>query len=167
MAFKPHIGSCKFCPRTDVMIPVKSGACIYCNHENKQKAKKAAGKKTGGYKYIREATGEKDVFLAKLDSLDEFETRCFVCKTRIALVTPHNFAHVLSKKQYPLFRLNPENLVLLCHRFVADADGFQGCHYRLDMEPRSKIENDPQWQPLFELEARLKEEYKKLKDSEA
>jgi len=161
--FQPHYGICSQC-HNDAMLVVKKLLCARCNHENKQKAKKAAGKKTGGYKYIREATGEKDVFLAKLDSLDEFETRCFVCKTRIALVTPSNFAHVLSKKQYPLFRLNPENLVLLCHRLVADADGFQGCHYKFDMEPRSKIDNDPLWKPLLDLEAELKEEYKKLKE---
>lgn len=165
--FKIHYGTCTQCGNDDQLIVVKIGHCQICNHKNKQAKKKAAGKKTGGYKYVREATGEKDLFHSVLDNLPDEETRCFVCKTRIALVTPHNFAHVLSKKQYPLFKLNPENIVLLCHRFVADKDGFQGCHFSYDMQPRSKIQDNPNWQPLFELESRLKEEYKRLEDSSA
>mgnify|MGYP003437284503 FL=1 len=161
--FKPHYGFCKFCEKDEQMIAVKSGHCIQCNHKQKQAKKKAAGKKSSVYKYVREATGEKDTFHAVLDSLPDTETVCFVCKTRIAAVTVHNFAHILSKKQYPLFRNNPNNIRLLCHRFVADADGFQGCHFSLDMRPRSEIIDKPEWQELFELEERLKNEYKKLK----
>ena len=162
--FKPHYGYCKFCEKDEQMIAVKSGHCIQCNHKNKEAKKKAAGKKSSVYKYVREATGEKDTFHAVLDSLPDTETVCFVCKTRIAAVTVHNFAHILSKKQYPLFRNNPNNIRLLCHRFVADADGFQGCHFSLDMRPRSEIIDKPEWQELFELEEQLKEEYKSITD---
>lgn len=38
--FKPHYGSCKECQRTNVIIPVKSGLCQYCNYERKQNNKK-------------------------------------------------------------------------------------------------------------------------------
>lgn len=37
--FKPHIGDCVECPRTNTIIPVKSGLCQYCNHEKKQRNK--------------------------------------------------------------------------------------------------------------------------------
>ena len=42
--FKPHYGSCKECSRTNVIIPVKSGLCQYCNHEKKQEAKGNRGR---------------------------------------------------------------------------------------------------------------------------
>lgn len=161
--FKPYYGgTCSQCGKDDQMIVVKAGWCNTCNHKNKEAKKKAAGKKTGGYKYVREATGEKDTFHAVLDNLPDTETVCFVCKTRIAAVTVHNFAHILSKKQYPLFRNNPNNIRLLCHRFVADADGFQGCHFCYDMQPISNIIDKPEWQELFELKTQLLEEYKRI-----
>lgn len=161
--FKPHEGIC-VCHNEQRLIVVKKGYCAIGNHEQKQAKKKAAGKKVAKYQYVREATGEKDTFHAVLDNLPDTETVCFVCKTRIAAVTVHNFAHILSKKNYPLFRNNPNNIRLLCHRFVADADGFQGCHFAYDMQPRSNIIDKPEWQELFELEAQLKEEYSRIKE---
>jgi len=128
--------------------------------KEKKPLKRTAIKKTF------KVTGEKDTFHAVLDNLPDTETVCFVCKTRIAAVTVHNFAHILSKKNYPLYRNNPNNIRLLCHRFVADADGFQGCHFSLDMRPRSEIIDKPEWQELFELEAQLKEEYKRITEHE-
>lgn len=163
--FKPHTNICIECGQ-ETMVVVKKMLCAKCNHNQKQAKKKAAGKKTGGYKYIREATGEKDTFHAVLDNLPDTETVCFVCGVRIAVVTVHNFSHILPKGKYPLYRNNPENIRLLCHRFVADKDGFQGCHYSSDMRPRSEIINDPNWQKFFELEAVLKEEYKQLENNQ-
>jgi len=164
--FKPHIGSCNFCPRTDVMIAVKSGACIYCNHENKQKAKKAAGKKTGGYKYIREATGEGEIFA---EILNEREPVCFVCGEPITLVMPHNFMHILPKGKYEAFRLYKPNIQLACFKIIAQNDGngnpTQGHHYDWDFKPESELRKNPLFDKVFELEARLKEEYKRLEDS--
>ena len=157
--FKAHYGYCPFCSQEAQLIVVKKGYCQQCNEKQKQAKKKAVGKKTTKYHYVREATGEKDTFHAVLDNLPDTETVCFVCKTRIAAVTVHNFAHILSKKQYPLYRNNPNNIRLLCHRFVADADGFQGCHFAYDMQPRSQIIDKPEWQELFELEEQLKKEY--------
>ena len=34
-----------------------------------------------------------------------------------------------------------------------------GCHSIFDNNPRSDIINKPEWQKVFELEAKLKEEY--------
>lgn len=61
-----------------------------------------------------------------------------------------NFAHVLCKKDYPHFRLYDRNIVLLT----------QEQHYFWD-QARHQIKDDPEWKPMFALEAELKEEYKK------
>lgn len=60
------------------------------------------------------------------------------------------FAHVLPKGKYPNFRLLDRNIVLLT----------QEQHHQFDFMPRSEIINHPQWQKLFELEEKLKSEYK-------
>jgi len=158
--FTPHQNICKECGH-NTLIVVKAMLCGPCNHKLKQSKKKSAGKKISGYKYTKEPTGEKDVFHAVLDNLDEFETRCFVCKVRVPVVTHHNMAHILSKGKYPLFRLNPDNIKILCHRFIADENGFQGCHFSYDMKPHSELKGEG-WERLFKLREDLKQEYKQL-----
>lgn len=106
-------------------------------------------------------TGEKNLFEEKLESLsDDQETVCFVCGERIALLMPHNFSHVLSKGRYPLFRLKPENIVLLCHRIIADENG-NGCHNLYDASPHSELKGEG-WERLFALREELKKEYKRI-----
>jgi len=108
------------------------------------------------------ATGERETFEVVLDELSDFEpTTCFVCGINVAVVTHCNMAHVLSKKQYSLFRNNPNNIKILCHRIVADKDGNQGCHYLYDMTPHSNLKGEG-WEKLFELRDKLKEEYKRI-----
>jgi len=107
------------------------------------------------------ATGERHVFAEVLDEIPyDGPTRCFVCNKQISVVTHHNFAHILSKKQYPLFRLNPENIKIMCFNFVA-INGDQGCHYNYDFKPRSELKEE-MWQKVFELEEQLKNEYNGL-----
>lgn len=156
--FKPYFGTCSNpnCKNSqDVLIPVKSGFCVICNHEQKQAKKKLSGKKTG--KYVKESTGEKDVFQAVLDNLPDTITRCFVCGVRVAVVTHNNFAHVLPKGKYPKFRLNPDNIRILCHDIYG-----KSCHHTWDFKPRSELKIDPMWQSMFELEEQLKQKYKQL-----
>lgn len=156
--FKPHYGTCVNCNKDEVMIAVKDGFCVYCNHQRKQAKKKAAGKKTGKYQYVRNATGEGEMFREiALNQLPDEPTTCFVCKKLIPVVTHNNMAHILAKGKYPKFRLNPDNIRILCFNIQGD-----GCHSKLDARPRSEIINDPDWQELFELEEQLKKEYKKL-----
>ena len=165
MMFKPHIGDCKLCPRTSVPIVVKSGACQYCRHEQKQKKRKAEGKKPLGYKYSRRNTGEVDIYEKVLENMPDHETRCFVCGIRVPLVTHNNMAHVLPKGKYEKFRLNPDNIVILCHSFIArnrpDGTPTNGCHSDWDTKPRSGLK-DPMWDKLFALEAQLLDEYKRI-----
>lgn len=163
--FKPHRnGHCTHpdCVHPDgATIVISKGWCDRCNFRVKQEKKKAAGKKTGPYKYKKVATGEKTVFEAVLDNLPDTITRCFVCGVRVAVVTHNNFGHVLAKGKYPLFRLKPENVVILCHRFVADANGLQGCHFSYDHTPHSTLKGEG-WEKLFALREKLIEEYNKL-----
>lgn len=151
--FKPHYGYCKFCEQDDQLIVVKAGYCQKCNYENKQSKKKAAGKKSGPYKYIKKATGEKHVFEEVLDGLPDTETKCFVCGIRIPLITHHNMAHVLAKGKYPLFRLNPNNIRILCYNFQGT-----GCHSKYDHWPHSELKGEG-WEKLFALRDELKKEY--------
>ena len=103
------------------------------------------------------ATGEKDIFESVLDSIpDTEETKCFVCGKRIAIVTHHNFAHILAKGRYPKFRLNPDNIRIMCYNYQGS-----GCHSKLDFYPKSEL-TDPMWDKVWELKERLINEYKQL-----
>lgn len=156
--FKAHYGYCPFCSQEAQLIVVKKGYCQQCNEKQKQAKKKAAGKKTGGYKYIREATGEGEMFREiALNMLGEEATTCFVCGIPIAIVTHNHMAHILPKGKYPKFRLNPDNIRILCFNIQGT-----GCHSKLDARPRSEIIDKPEWQELFLLETQLKEEYKRI-----
>jgi hypothetical protein len=152
--FKPHIGNCVNCPRTSVPIVVRDGFCDKCNYKRKEDKKRSEGKKTGGYKYVKKATGEKNVFEQVLDNLDEFETRCFICEKRVAVVTHHNFAHILAKGRYPKFRLNPDNIRIMCYNIQGT-----GCHSRYDFSPKSEL-TDPMWDKVWQLREKLLNEYK-------
>lgn len=159
--FRPHRGVCSNpeCQKSDVLIVVKDGYCQKCHHDRKAAKKRMSGKKE--YKYSRRSTGEVDIYEKVLEMLPDEETKCFVCGSRISLITHNNFAHVLSKGKYPEARLDPENIVILCHRIIADDDGFQGCHYSYDMTPHSELKGYG-WEKMFELRRRLKEKYNQI-----
>jgi len=112
-------------------------------------------------------TGEKDVFHEVLDELNyEEETKCFVCGLPIALVTHSNFAHILPKGKYPLFRLNPDNIKIMCHSIVSRINEHtgkptNGCHSDYDTKPRSELTHE-MWDKVWELHEGLKQEYNKL-----
>lgn len=106
------------------------------------------------------STGEKRIFEIVLERYDQSNIRCFVCNEKLNLLTHHNFAHVLSKGKYPKMRLEPRNIVIMCHKFVAD-NGKQGCHYDYDFKPHSEL-TGKNWQKLFDLRNQLLEEYKLL-----
>ena len=159
--FRPHIGDCKNpeCNRTNVPIVVRDGWCDKCHHERKQAKKKAVGKKTGKYTYVRQATGEGEMFREiALNTIGDEATQCFVCGKALALVTHNNMAHILPKGKYPKFRLNPDNIRILCFNIQGT-----GCHNRLDHAPHSTLTEEG-WQKLFELREQLKKEYENLTD---
>ena len=108
--------------------------------------------------YRRKRTGEAEVFEEIWNALEE--KICFVCGRQIGEPSASNFAHILPKalNKYPLFKLNPDNIKLFCH------DSYSSCHHRFDKEPRSTLK-EPMWKKVFELEEKLKEEYKTLKST--
>jgi len=154
MAFKIHYGRCSQCNKDEQLIVIAKGICQMCNHKNKEAKKKATGKKTGGYKYIREATGEKELFE---EIASEREWVDYVTEERLWRLTPTQFLHVLPKalNKYPLFKLYKKNIVL----------GSDETHFKWDKVPRSELKKDPRFDKLFALEAELIEEYKTLKQS--
>lgn len=157
--FKVHYGTCVECKQDEQLIVVKKGYCQQCNYKLKQSKKKAAGKKTGKYTYVRQATGEGEMFREiALNTIGDEATRCFVCGKLIALVTHNSMAHVLPKGKYPKFRLNPDNIVILCYNISGD-----NCHYKYDMTPHSQLKGEG-WEKLFELREQLKEQYKQLEE---
>lgn len=161
MAFKVHYGTCSniYCNETNPLIVVKNGLCQRCNYNKKQAEKKKSGKKIEKYNYVREATGEGELFEEIMKGFGDEPVKCFVCGRRITLLMPHNFAHVLPKGKYSSFRLYKPNIVILCHLIVADETG-QGCHHAWDFRPRSEIKDKQKWQKMFELEEELKNKHK-------
>ena len=153
--FKPFIGACISCSRKKVIIPVKSGLCVFCNHKKKQDKKKESGKKIGGYKFIKEPTGEKELFLEIWQNSNQ---RCFVCDKPILQPIVSNFMHVLPKalNKYPKYKTYVKNVVLGCH------DSETSCHHRYDKMPRNTL-TEPMWQKLFTLEKELKQQYPEIK----
>ena len=155
--FKPHESICSCCGEKTLVV-VKKMLCAKCNYNKKQSSKKKAGKKTGGYTYVREATGEGELFEEIMKDFGDDPVKCFVCGRRISLLMPHNFAHVLPKGKYSSFRLYKPNIVILCHLIVADETG-QGCHHAWDFRPRSELKGVG-WERMFELEEELKQKHK-------
>lgn len=101
------------------------------------------------YSYKKKTTGEKEVFLKIWSERPHF---CQICFTPIGEPSPSNFMHVLAKGQnkYPLFKLNPQNIILGCYE----------CHVLFDHH-KKEIQNNQSWKWVFELELSLKQQYKK------
>lgn len=157
MAFKPHYGFCATCNKDGQLLVVKALLCERCNYNKKQASKKADGKSTKKYTYVREATGEASLMQNMVENLPDTETVCFVCSKRIAVLTYSNMAHMLSKGKYPAYRLYSKNLRILCFNL----DG-TGCHSRLDHQPKSTLTEEG-WQKVFDLQEELKATYPEIK----
>lgn len=155
--FKPHESICSCCGEKTLVV-VKKMLCAKCNYNKKQAEKKKSGKKIAKYNYVREATGEGELFEEIMKDFGDEPVKCFVCGKRITLLMPHNFAHVLPKGKYSSFRLYKPNIVILCHLIVADETG-QGCHHAWDFRPRSELKGEG-WERMFELEEELKNKHK-------
>ena len=101
------------------------------------------------YKYKRKNTGEKELFLEIWSERPHFCQRCF---TPIPEPSPIHFAHVLAKgfNKYPKFKLEKFNILLFC----------PDCHHIWDYARHKASSTDWQW--VHKLEAKLKEDYKRL-----
>ncbi len=114
--------------------------------ENKDKPKKQSN-----YKYVRKATGEKEVF-EKI--WNERPHESFINGQRIYVFNVRNFGHVLPKAQnkYPKFKLYDKCIQLLTFEQ----------HDAWDNGIREELRLLPEWNKMFELEAELLLEYKIL-----
>jgi hypothetical protein len=148
--FKVHYGICVLCNQEGLLV-VRKLWCDKCNYEQKQNKKKLAGKKSGKYKYIKKATGEKELFE---QIAIEREWKCFVTGQTLWELKSSQFSHVLPKalNKFPLFKLNPDNIVLLSDE----------AHRLWDFGSREELKKDSEWDKMFKLEAELKKQYKKL-----
>jgi hypothetical protein len=102
------------------------------------------------YVYKRKPTGEGELF----DEIwKERPHKSQISDEPINEPRPINFIHVLAKGQnkYPKFKLMKKNIVL----------GTDEEHFYWD-NARHMIARDHKWDFMFDLEAELKEEYKKL-----
>ena len=153
--FKPHHSICSQCNQPSIVV-VKKMLCGRCNHENKQKAKKASGKSIAKYSYVREATGEGKMFENIIENLGDEATCCFVCKKPIAVLMYGNMAHVLPKGKFGAYRLYSRNVVLLCYNLSGD-----NCHHKYDHTPHSTLIGEG-WERLFDLRNKLKEQYPEI-----
>jgi len=147
--FKPHHSVCVQCNQPSIVV-VKKMLCGRCNHENKQKAKKASGKSIAKYKFIKEPTGEKELFE---EIACEREWVCFVTGEKLWELTPTQFMHVLPKalNKYPKYKLYKENIVLASNE----------THHKYDHTPHSTLIGEG-WERLFKLRDELKEKYPKI-----
>lgn len=180
--FKPHFSTC-ICHNEYRLIVVKKGYCAEGNYERKQNSKNvrrvhqeeqsednpperwSRGKmdkatKSSSFKTRKpilkpkKGTGEKEVFE---EIAEEREWVCFVSGKNLMELTATQFMHVLPKalNKYPLFKLYKPNIQLATNEV----------HFKWDHTPRSELKKDPRFDKLFELEEKLKEEYKLLKSS--
>jgi hypothetical protein len=146
--FKPFYGTCLGpCGKQNQLIPIKDGFCERCNYDRKQAKKKASGKSTAKYTYVREATGEKELFE---EIAAEREWVCFVTGETLWELTPTQFMHVLPKalNKYPKYKLYKDNIVLASNEV----------HHKYDHTPHSTLIGEG-WERLFKLRDELKEQY--------
>jgi hypothetical protein len=147
--FKPHKNTCQACKKETIVV-VEAMLCAKCNYDQKQAKRKSAGKKPSkpfqSYAY-KEPTGEAELFA---EIAETREWVCFVSGEPLYELKPNQFLHVLPKalNKYPKYKLYAKNVIL------ASDD----IHIQWDFSPRSEL-TDPIWEPLFKLEAELKQQY--------
>lgn len=187
--FKPHIGSCNNCPRTQTWIVVKSGLCQYCNHERKQRNKSKTRPKT--YRnlstagYIKESESHQSRWSSrKVDQKAKSSFR----KTRKPIFKPKKgtgqaeiFAEIAEEREWICFVTQKSLMELTATQFMHVLPkalnkyplfklhkpniqlATNEIHYLWDHTPLSELRKDRRFDKLFALEEQLKNEYKLLK----
>jgi len=119
------------------------GRCQYCY--SKIKPPKPL-KQTKIKQKMPKATGEGALFLSIWATRPHV---CAVTKEPLLEYDVRYFSHILSKKAYPKFRLYSKNIVLKT----------PDMHRTYEVVPRSELEKDIRWQPIFKLHDELVQEY--------
>lgn len=109
---KPRKGYCVDCNDSKEVYLAKRypPLCKYHNEKRKAAEKKAKGKT--GYRYVKKATGEAEVFKLIWETREHI---CTNCKDYLGEeARAHYFAHIIPKSREPRLRLEPTNIRLLC-----------------------------------------------------
>lgn len=110
-------------------------------------------KEKRGLKRNLNPTGERSIFKVISDIRPHVS---FISGQYLGVDMPvSSFAHCLSKakNKFPLFKLNPKNIILLTFEE----------HREWDFGLRSTLKTLPEWDKMFKLEAELLAEYRQLK----
>lgn len=146
-------------------IKVKKKICASCGQEkyifSHKRCKECAYKEDSAQssfsapirpnKRPRKVTGELQLFKLLYEVRNH---ECVVCGNGITHFYPANFSHILSKGAYPAFRLNHENIQIMCFNTYGT-----GCHNKWDTWAKSDLRKDERWDKIFKLEEKLKQEY--------
>lgn len=162
----PYKGECTKCNEeiepggesvSDVFIVRRNPPlCAYHNNQYKMEKSKVKRPRVKPKKirvqWKRKPTGEGVLFKEIWDDFEPEERVSFVTNNLLRdvhFMRAWYFSHVLPKGKYPHFRLNKENIVFMSFE-----------EHETWEHKKYKIKDDPSWSHVFELEARLKEEYK-------
>lgn len=147
-------GTCSRCNEDDVIIVKRMASgnlCPICNKKRLDEGKTTISP-IYPLKKRKEPTGELILFNAlwKVRPHVSFVSgECLGDELNVCFM-----AHVLpkAKNKYPAFKLYDRNIIFL----TFDE------HYLFDFGSKESLKQLPSWKKVFELEAELKEEYKKL-----
>lgn len=140
--FKPKIDNCVTCLNKRLIV-VKKGYCKACNAI-------AKGKKVKKIKYNKKVTGEKDMFMeiwGERPHYSEVSGQWLGNEAQSWF-----FAHILPKKNFPNFRLEKSNVMLMT----------QDEHYAFDMTLKSKLKQNEMWDHVFRKAEELRNKYNEL-----
>lgn len=98
-------------------------------------------------KKAKKITGELELFRA---IVRQRGSKSEVSGENIEDITVSSLAHILSKKMFPAYRLNPDNIIIL----TPDE------HQELDQGSQEYLRTLPEWDFVFEKIEKLKEDYK-------
>ena len=154
--FKPHYGTCSCGCGKDGLICVRKGYIQQCNQRIKNENKKQQVRIKPiivEEKKFKEPTGELKLFKIIWQTRPH---RCEVCDKEINEFSHNIFSHILPKGLYPEYRLDENNIWIMCHDFNEER-GWGGCHFDWG-NFTDEMKSDPKWIPVFELAEALRQE---------
>lgn len=121
-------GRCQACAKASYSRPKQSGAKTKFSGNPKRNNKK---------------TGEIIIFR---EIWEERPHKCEVCSVYLPVFDHWNYAHCLSKGSHGKFRLNKDNIILMCRK----------CHSQYD---NGSVVNDKSFKWVLEKKEKLKQQY--------
>lgn len=141
---------CKECGSEAYLF--SQGRCKPCSIKSYGPIKKKPYfiKKTQIKKIIKNS-GQQELFKKIWETSNK---KCEVCNKPLEY-SHEIFSHILGKGAYPNYKLNPDNIKLMCYEYQGN-----GCHNKWDTKAKSELTGDA-WQRIKDLEQNLKQQYYK------